>query len=62
MALGMLLVIVSGPSTSRRLDSGFINALAAMMILICRLVFSNPLVASIICLVIGGAIGAGQGY
>ena len=64
MALGMLLVIVSGHiDLSVGSVAGFIGALAAMMMVIWPLgFFSNPLVVSIICLVIGGAIGAGQGY
>src|SRR6185436_6966510 len=64
MALGMLLVIVSGHiDLSVGSVAGFIGALAAMMMVIWPLgIFSNPLVVSIVCLVIGGAIGAGQGY
>ena len=64
MALGMLLVIVSGHiDLSVGSVAGFIGALAAMMMVIWPLgFFSNPLVVSIICLVIGGAIGAAQGY
>ena len=64
MALGMLLVIVSGHiDLSVGSVAGFIGALAAMMMVIWPLgFFSNPLVVSIICLAIGGAIGAGQGY
>src|SRR5690606_20537542 len=43
--------------------AGFIGALAAMMMVIWPLGFlSNPLVVSIVCLVVGGAIGAAQGY
>ena len=64
MALGMLLVIVSGHiDLSVGSVAGFIGALAAMMMVIWPLGFlSNPLVVSIVCLVIGGAIGAAQGY
>src|SRR4051812_7867823 len=64
MALGMLLVIVSGHiDLSVGSVAGFIGALAAMMMVIWPLGFiSNPLVASIICLAVGGAIGAAQGY
>src|SRR3954463_3791637 len=64
MALGMLLVIVAGYiDLSVGSVAGFVGALAAMMMVIWPLgIFSNPLVVSIICLVIGGAIGAAQGY
>jgi putative multiple sugar transport system permease protein len=65
MALGMLLVIVSGHiDLSVGSVAGFIGALAAMMMVIWPLggFFSNPLVVAIICLIIGGAIGAAQGY
>ncbi|MER8372280.1 multiple monosaccharide ABC transporter permease [Mesorhizobium sp. M1409] len=64
MALGMLLVIVSGHiDLSVGSVAGFIGALAAMMMVIWPLgPFSNPLVVSIICLIVGGAIGAAQGY
>ena len=64
MALGMLLVIVSGHiDLSVGSVAGFIGALAAMMMVIWPLgVFSNPLVVSIICLIVGAAIGAAQGY
>ncbi len=64
MALGMLLVIVSGHiDLSVGSVSGFIGALAAMMMVIWPLgIFSNPVVVSIVCLVVGGIIGAGQGY
>src|SRR6188768_1395520 len=64
MALGMLLVIVSGHiDLSVGSVAGFIGALAAMMMVIWPLgILSNPLVVSIVCLVIGGAIGAAQGY
>ena len=64
MALGMLLVIVSGHiDLSVGSVAGFIGALAAMMMVIWPLgFFSNPLVVAIICLIVGGAIGAAQGY
>jgi putative multiple sugar transport system permease protein len=64
MALGMLLVIVAGHiDLSVGSVAGFIGALAAMMMVIWPLgIFSNPLVVSIICLVVGGLIGAAQGY
>ncbi len=65
MALGMLLVIVAGHiDLSVGSVAGFIGALAAMMMVIWPLggFFSNPLVVSIICLLVGGAIGAAQGY
>jgi len=64
MALGMLLVIVSGHiDLSVGSVAGFIGALAANMMVTWHLgVLSNPLVVSIICLVIGGCIGAAQGY
>jgi len=64
MALGMLLVIVAGHiDLSVGSVAGFSGALAAMMMVIWPLGFaSNPLVASIIVLAIGGAIGAAQGY
>lgn len=65
MALGMLLVIVAGHiDLSVGSVAGFIGALAAMMMVIWPLgsFFGNPLVVSIICIIIGGAIGAAQGY
>jgi putative multiple sugar transport system permease protein len=64
MALGMLLVIVSGHiDLSVGSVAGFIGALAAMMMVIWNLgIFSNPLVVSIICLLVGAGIGAIQGY
>ncbi|RUW53194.1 sugar ABC transporter permease [Mesorhizobium sp. M1A.F.Ca.ET.072.01.1.1] len=64
MALGMLLVIVAGYiDLSVGSVAGFIGALAAMMMVIWPLgVFSNPLVVSIICLIVGALIGAAQGY
>ncbi len=64
MALGMLLVIVSGHiDLSVGSVAGFIGALSACMMVIWPLgIFSNPLVVSIICLVVGAGIGAAQGY
>lgn len=64
MALGMLLVIVAGYiDLSVGSVAGFIGALAAMMMVIWPLgVFSNPLVVSIVCLIVGALIGAAQGY
>ena len=65
MALGMLLVIVSGHiDLSVGSVAGFIGALAAMMMVIWPLggFLSNPLVVAILCLIVGGAIGAAQGY
>jgi putative multiple sugar transport system permease protein len=64
MALGMLLVIVAGHiDLSVGSVAGFSGALAAMMMVIWPLGFaSNPLVASIICLIVGAGIGAAQGY
>ena len=65
MALGMLLVIVAGHidlsvgsvaglhRRARRHDDGDLAA---------RAFVSNPLVVAIVCLVVGGAIGAAQGY
>jgi putative multiple sugar transport system permease protein len=68
MALGMLLVIVAGHiDLSVGSISGFIGALAAMLMVGWRfppeLAFlANPFVAGAICLVVGAAIGAVQGY
>ncbi|MBZ9662690.1 sugar ABC transporter permease [Mesorhizobium sp. ESP-6-4] len=64
MALGMLLVIVAGYiDLSVGSVAGFIGALAAMMMVIWPLgMFSNPLVVSIVCLIVGALIGAAQGY
>lgn len=68
MALGMLLVIVAGHiDLSVGSVSGFIGALAAMLMIGWKfppeLAFlANPIVAGIICLVVGAAIGAAQGY
>jgi putative multiple sugar transport system permease protein len=64
MALGMLLVIVAGHiDLSVGSVAGFIGALGANMMVTWQLgLLSNPLVASIVCLVVGAAIGAAQGY
>jgi putative multiple sugar transport system permease protein len=64
MALGMLLVIVSGHiDLSVGSVAGFIGALAANMMVTWQLgIFSNPLVVSILCLLVGAAVGAAQGY
>jgi putative multiple sugar transport system permease protein len=68
MALGMLLVIVAGHiDLSVGSVSGFIGALAAMLMVGWNfppeLAFlANPIVAGLICLVVGAAIGAAQGY
>jgi putative multiple sugar transport system permease protein len=66
MAIGMLLVIVAGHiDLSVGSVAGFIGALAAMMMVIWKNqlgIFSEPLVVSILCLVLGGIIGAAQGY
>src|SRR5690606_20891960 len=64
MALGMLLVIVAGHiDLSVGSVAGFIGALGANMMVTWQLgLLSNPLVASIVCLLVGAAIGAAQGY
>lgn len=68
MALGMLLVIVAGHiDLSVGSVSGFIGALAAMLMVGWKfppeLAFlANPIVAGLICLIVGAAIGAAQGY
>jgi len=68
MALGMLLVIVAGHiDLSVGSVSGFIGALAAMFMVGWRFppefaFLANPFVAGAICIVIGAAIGAAQGY
>jgi len=60
MALGMLIVIVSGNiDLSVGSVMGFIGALAAVMIVNYEM---NYLVTVVICLVVGGVIGAAQGY
>ncbi len=64
MALGMLLVIVAGHiDLSVGSVAGFIGAMVSLMMVSWPLgVFSNPLVASILCLVLGALVGAAQGY
>ena len=68
MALGMLLVIVAGHiDLSVGSVSGFIGALAAMLMIGWKfppeLAFlANPIVAGIICLVVGAVVGAVQGW
>jgi putative multiple sugar transport system permease protein len=68
MALGMLLVIVAGHiDLSVGSVSGFVGALAAMLMVGWdfppELAFlANPFVAGAICIVVGAAIGAAQGY
>ncbi len=68
MALGMLLVIVAGHiDLSVGSVSGFIGALAAMLMIGWKfppeLAFlANPFVAGIICLIVGAVIGAVQGW
>ncbi|WP_423067071.1 multiple monosaccharide ABC transporter permease [Devosia sp. CN2-171] len=70
MALGMLLVIVAGHiDLSVGSVSGFIGALAAMLMIGWKAVLppelaflANPFVAGLICLLVGAAIGAAQGY
>ena len=60
MALGMLLVIVSGHiDLSVGSVSGFIGALAAVLIVQWHMPF---VLAGILCLAAGGLIGAAQGY
>jgi putative multiple sugar transport system permease protein len=70
MALGMLLVIVAGHiDLSVGSVSGFIGALAAMLMIGWKAVLppelaflSNPIVAGLVCLAVGAAIGAVQGW
>lgn len=68
MALGMLLVIVAGHiDLSVGSVSGFIGALAAMLMVGWKfppeLAFlANPIVAGIICLLVGTLVGFAQGY
>ena len=60
MALGMLLVIVAGHiDLSVGSVSGFVGAVAAVLMVEYNL---NFLLTALICLVLGGAIGAAQGY
>jgi putative multiple sugar transport system permease protein len=60
MALGMLLVIVAGYiDLSVGSVAGFIGALAAVMMVRWHVDFR---IAMFLCLIVGGVIGAGQGY
>ena len=60
MALGMLLVIVAGHiDLSVGSVSGFVGAVAAVLMVQYNM---NPLLAGIICVLVGGLIGASQGY
>jgi len=68
MALGMLLVIVAGHiDLSVGSVSGFIGALAAMLMIGWKFppefaFLANPIIAGLICLVVGAVIGGLQGY
>jgi len=65
MALGMLMVIVAGHiDLSVGSVAGFIGAFAAMLMVQWPVgpFFSNPVIVGIISLIVGGAIGAIQGY
>ena len=60
MAVGMLLVIVSGHiDLTVGSVMGFIGAMAAVMIVQWQM---NFVLAAILCLAVGAAIGAAQGY
>jgi len=60
MAMGMLLVIVAGHiDLSVGSTVGFVGAIAAVMMVQFEV---NYIVAGLVCLVVGGAIGAAQGY
>ena len=60
MALGMLLVIVAGHiDLSVGSVCGFVGAVAAVLMVEYQM---NFVLATLICLVLGGAIGAAQGY
>ncbi|WP_185984761.1 multiple monosaccharide ABC transporter permease [Aureimonas mangrovi] len=60
MALGMLMVIVSGHiDLSVGSVAGFIGALSGIMIVQWGL---DPMLAALLCLVAGGCVGAAQGY
>ncbi len=60
MALGMLLVIIAGHiDLSVGSIVGVIGALAAILMIRLQI---NPWIACLICLAVGGAIGASQGY
>jgi putative multiple sugar transport system permease protein len=60
MALGMLLVIVAGHiDLSVGSVAGFVGAVAAVLMVQYQV---NPLIAALLCLFVGGIIGASQGY
>lgn len=60
MALGMLLVIVGGHiDLSVGSVAGFVGAVAAVMMVQYKI---DPITTTICCLVVGGLIGASQGY
>ncbi len=60
MALGMLLVIVAGHiDLSVGSVAGFVGAVAAILMVQYKL---DPVSASILCVILGGVIGASQGY
>jgi putative multiple sugar transport system permease protein len=60
MALGMLLVIVGGHiDLSVGSVAGFVGAVAAVLMVQYKL---DPILTTLICLVVGGVIGASQGY
>ena len=60
MALGMLLVIVAGHiDLSVGSVSGFVGAVAAVLMVQYHV---NPFLAGLLCLIVGGIIGASQGY
>ena len=60
MALGMLLVIVAGHiDLSVGSVSGFVGAVAAVLMVNYEV---NPILTGVLCLVLGGVIGAAQGY
>ncbi|MCO5732260.1 multiple monosaccharide ABC transporter permease [Rhizobium sp. SSA_523] len=60
MALGMLMVIVTGHiDLSVGSVAGFIGAIAAVMMVQYNV---NFVVAAVLCLILGGAIGAAQGF
>jgi putative multiple sugar transport system permease protein len=60
MALGMLLVIVAGHiDLSVGSVSGFVGALAAVLMVEYKL---DPILSSLICIGVGAAIGAAQGF
>ena len=68
MALGMLLVIVAGHiDLSVGSVSGFIGALAAMLMVGWKFppefaFLANPIVAFVICIAVGALVGAAQGF